>query len=220
MEKPLNTNTITIIGEMEGQRTEGREQKESERQRAGEGGSALLARGLRQQPCSLGVRAPPFVAPRVGSAGGGARVSETPARVVAPCSSSGPPPARQRLRQPPPRPNLTGVGVLSSCPLQPAGGEPRPAIPGPRPVSVLAMGKVGAGGGSSAGPSALLAGAGLAVLQVPGTCGGGSCWFLWYRSADPGDPLTRCREDGLLPSPSLPERCDVSRCGRNGSSRP
>ena len=65
-----------------------------------------------------------------------------------------PPPARQRPRQPPPRPNFTGVGVLSACPLQPAGGEPRPAIPGPRPLSALAMGKVGAGGGSSARLSA------------------------------------------------------------------
>lgn len=37
------------------------------------------------------------------------------------------------------------------------------------------MGKVGAGGGSPAGLSALLAGAGLLVLCVPGACGGGSC---------------------------------------------
>ncbi|XP_067567269.1 uncharacterized protein [Pseudorca crassidens] len=238
MEQPLNTNTITIIGEMEGQtlvrvltveeiwetckenRRKRTKEEQSERQRAGEGGSAVLAGGLRQQPCPLGVRAPPLVAPRVGSVGGRARVSETPARVVAPCSSSGPPPARQRLRQPPPRPNLTEVGVLSACPLQPAGGEPRPAIPGPRPLSVLAMRKVGAGGGSSAGLSALLAGGGFTILQIPGTCGGGSCWFLWYQSPDPGDPLTRRREDGLLPSRSLPERGAMSRSRWSGSSRP
>ena len=48
----------------------------------------MLAWGLRPQPCPLGVRVPPLVAPRVGSAGSRARVSETPARVVAPCSSS------------------------------------------------------------------------------------------------------------------------------------
>lgn len=38
------------------------------------------------------------------------------------------------------------------------------------------MGKVGAGGGSPARLSALLAGAGLLVLCVPGACGGGSCY--------------------------------------------
>nr|XP_003409177.1 VPS10 domain-containing receptor SorCS1 isoform X2 [Loxodonta africana] len=37
------------------------------------------------------------------------------------------------------------------------------------------MGKVGAGGGSSAGLGALLAGAGLLVLCAPGACNGGSC---------------------------------------------
>lgn len=37
------------------------------------------------------------------------------------------------------------------------------------------MGKVGAAGGSPAGLSALLAGAGLLVFCAPGACGGGSC---------------------------------------------
>jgi hypothetical protein len=37
------------------------------------------------------------------------------------------------------------------------------------------MGKVGAGGGSPAGLSALLVGAGLLVFLTPGVCSGGSC---------------------------------------------
>nr|XP_060497042.1 VPS10 domain-containing receptor SorCS1 [Panthera onca] len=48
------------------------------------------------------------------------------------------------------------------------------------------MGKVGAGGGSPAGLSALLAGAGLLVLCVPGACGGGSCYPQLPPGSAPG----------------------------------
>ncbi|XP_059955825.1 VPS10 domain-containing receptor SorCS1 isoform X4 [Mesoplodon densirostris] len=53
------------------------------------------------------------------------------------------------------------------------------------------MGKVGAGGGSPAGLSALLAGAGLLVLCAPGACGGGSCGPLLHPSSAPRWSPTR-----------------------------
>lgn len=52
-------------------------------------------------------------------------------------------------------------------------------------LSARAMGKVGAGRGSPAGLSALLAGAGLLVLCAPGACGGGSCCPQLHPSSAP-----------------------------------
>lgn len=53
------------------------------------------------------------------------------------------------------------------------------------------MGKVGARGGSPAGLSALLAGAGLLVLCAPGACCGGSCCLHLHPNSSPRwDPTT------------------------------
>ncbi|KAM9051814.1 uncharacterized protein AAG666_001514 isoform 1-T12 [Megaptera novaeangliae] len=86
----------------------------------GEPGAELDPSPLRLCACALQA-----------AASGLPRETAAPARVVAPCSSPVVATCPRSLGPSPPLPDLAGVGVLSDCPLQPASGEPRAAIPGP-----------------------------------------------------------------------------------------
>ena len=86
----------------------------------GEPGAELDPSPLRLCACALQA-----------AASGLPRETAAPARVVAPCSSPVVATCPRSLGPSPPLPDLAGVGVLSDCPLQPASGKPRAAIPGP-----------------------------------------------------------------------------------------